>query len=75
MQDNIQAFVQYLQLVPSQNQSLISKLENAQNGNGSTTLDEIDLACHVAQACLGSGSVVTKSMNQTEAHANWSVIP
>ena len=75
MQDKVHSFVQSLQLVPSQNQSLISQLESAQNSNGRTTASGIDLACQVAQACLGPGSVETKPVNQTKVDANWSVIP
>lgn len=75
MQDNILSFVQSLQLVPSQNLYLINQLESYRKGNGSTTVSEIDLACQVAQACLGPGSVETGSVNQTDADANWSVIP
>lgn len=75
MQDKIQTLVQSLELVPSQHLTLISRLENAQNNNGITTLTQIDLACQIARASLGSDSVASKPVNQTEADANWSVIP
>ena len=75
MQSKIQQFVQSLQLVPDQNQSLISNLERFQTKNGSTMSSDIDLACEVAQACLEVGSVETKPVNPTEADANWLVVP
>lgn len=75
MQDKIQSFLHSLQLVPSQHTDLITRLESAQNGNGSTIFSDIGLACHVAQVSLGSGSVEAKPVNQTEADLNWSVIP
>ena len=67
MQGKIQTFVESLQLVPSQNQALISQFESAQTGNGSTT---IDLACQVARACLGPDSVATNHVKRTEVDAN-----
>ena len=75
MQDKIQTLVQSLELVPSQHLTLISRLESAQNNNGITSLTQIDLACQIARASLGSDSVASKPVNQTEADANWSVIP
>ena len=74
MEDKVHSFVQSLRLVPSEHQSLISQLKSAQNGNSDTTVN-VDLACRVAQACLGPGSVERKPVNQTEVDANWSVIP
>lgn len=73
MQDEIQSFLKSLQLVPSQNQSLRRKIANTKNEDGSTLFIEIDLAFQVAQACLGSGSVRKKSVDQTEADVNWSI--
>ena len=68
VQSKIQAFVQSLQLVPSQNQSLISRLE------GSTAVSSIHLACEVAQLSLGAGGVeASNSVNLTEVEVNWSV--
>ena len=72
-QDKIQTFIQSLQLVPSQHQDLISQLESSQTVNGNTNSSGVDLACQVARASLGSNSVATKPVNQTEADANWSV--
>ena len=75
MQEKVQTFIQSLQLVPSQHVSLISQLEKAQIDNGSTASSNTNLACQVARACLGPGSVATKPVNETEADANWLVIP
>lgn len=75
MQDEVQTLFRSLQLVPSQHQDLISQLESAQRVDGNINLCGIDLACQVARATLGSDSVATKPVNQTEADGNWSVIP
>ena len=75
MSDKVQTFVLSLQLVPSQHEELITQLEDAQNDNGTTTASKIQLACQVARASLGSGSVETKPVNHSEVDANWSVIP
>ena len=74
MQGNIQAFVQSLQLSSTQALALISDLEGVQNGSGAAS-SPIKLACQVAQAFLGSGSVETTPVSLTEADTNWSVIP
>ena len=74
MQEKVQSFVQSLDLVPSQNLSLISSIESAQNGD-SITLHNLHLACQVAQASLGPSSVESNSVNLTEVDANWSVFP
>ncbi len=75
MQDNIQTLIQSLQLVPSQHQDLISRLESTQTANGNINFSGVDLACQVARATLEPDSVATKPVNQIDADGNWSVIP
>ena len=63
MPEKIQSFGLSLQLVPSQHQALMSKLESAQKDNSNTTSNNIDLACQVAQDCLGADCVEKEPVN------------
>ena len=72
-QGEIGAFVHSLQLASSPAETLISKLQTAQDSNGNITSNPIVLACLVAQAALEAASVEMTPVNQTEADSNWSV--
>jgi len=80
MSNNISAFVDGLSLPSSQAQSLTSKLESGSNLaaylNGGTYLQSalVPHACYILQACLGTGSVDTAPVSQTEVDANWSAV-
>ena len=73
-------FVGDLALPSSQTQLLISTLEGDCNlaafldGHDYLESGLISLACHVAQAILGSESVDTEPVDQTEVMLNWYVV-
>ena len=80
MHDNMQDFVDSLDLPSSQAQLLITKLERDPNlaaflnGKDYDTAGLISLACQSAKLCLGVDSVDTTLLNQTKVNANWSVV-
>ena len=80
MQDNIQAFVDSLALPTSLARSLVSRLQGDSNleaflnGKNHDSSGLVPLARLVVEACLGTDSVDTIPLNQTEVDANWFVI-
>ncbi|KAL8733402.1 MAG: hypothetical protein Q9181_003610 [Wetmoreana brouardii] len=72
MQDNTEAFVQSLDLAPSQAQDLISDLKGAQASNDRTLSGQVRLACTAAKAALGPESVEIEPVSQDLVDAHWS---
>ncbi|KAL8727256.1 MAG: hypothetical protein Q9181_005777 [Wetmoreana brouardii] len=70
MQDNTEAFVQSLDLAPSQAQDLITDLKGAQASNDRTLSGQVRLVCTAAEAALGPESIEIEPVSQALVDAN-----